>query len=74
MMLYLAVSGDGLRCAGRGILVPMMSSVEGDEDTAILFKPSDKFLAFHAIRSSATRRTPGIFPPVRSSKMSFRFS
>jgi len=67
MILDFAVAGDRLTCAGPGVLVPVMSSAVADEDTAILFKPADKFLAFHAIRSSATRRAPGIFPPVRSS-------
>jgi hypothetical protein len=38
-----------------------------DEDAAVLFDLPDEVQPFHATWSSATWRTPGILPPVRSS-------
>jgi hypothetical protein len=50
-----------------GVLIPVVPPSMAQQDTAAAFQSTDEIDAFHAIRNSATRRTPGIRPLVNSS-------
>jgi len=67
MVFDLAVTGYGLTGAGSRILIPLVPAAVANEDTSALFDLPDEIDPFHAIWRSAIRRTPGTFPPVRSS-------
>ena len=63
----LVVSRNRLANAGLGILVPIVSPAMSEEHATLLFDLADQVNTLHEIGNSATWRTPGIFPPVRSS-------
>jgi hypothetical protein len=63
----LAMPRHGLACTGPWILIPIVPPPTSKQDAPILFKAPNQVGPFHAIRSSATRRTPGIRPLVSSS-------
>lgn len=66
MFVDLSVAGDRLTGRGSRILIPIVLASMANEDASVLLKLPDEVVAFHASSSSATWRTPGIFPPVRS--------
>ena len=67
MFIDLAMTRNGLRDFGGGILIPVVFAAVADEDRTLGFNLLDEFAAFHADSSSPRRRTQGISPLVKSS-------
>jgi len=67
ILVDLAVTGNRLTGACSRILIPIVPAAVADEDAAALLNLPDEVQTFHAIWRSATWRTPGTFPAVRSS-------
>ena len=74
MLVDFAVSGNGLRNLRGGIVIPVVFSAAPDQNAAELFDLPDEIPSLHEIMSSATLRTPGISPLVRSLYRSLKFS
>lgn len=66
MLVDLGVSRDGLRYFGGGIEIPIMLATVSNEETAERFKLADKILSLHGSVNSASFRTPGTAPLVKS--------
>ncbi len=67
IVFYLVMSGYRLTDAGIWILIPIVTTAVADEGTTELLDLSNQIGSFHTIGSSATLRTLGMCPPVRSS-------
>lgn len=74
MLIDLSITGNGLGNFRGGVLVPIGLSAVADEHTPNSFKLSDEILALHRSVSSASLRTPGISPLVRSRCRSRRWA
>ncbi len=74
MILDLAMARDGLTGSTPEVLIPIVTATVPDQDASVLLELADKIDSLHAILNSATFRTPGTWPPARSSYRSFRFS
>src|ERR1035441_6474650 len=73
-LVDLAVPRHGLGNPGAGIAIPIVLAAAPHEHTSVLLQAADQVLSLHEKDSSATRRTPGISPLVRSLNRSFRWS
>jgi hypothetical protein len=74
ILFDLAVSRHGLTYSRTGVLIPVVACPVSQKNAPSLFQAIDQVKSLHAMRNSATRRTPGIRPLVSSSWRSFRFS
>lgn len=48
VILYLAMAGDRLTCAGSGILIPIMTTAVPNKNASVLFDLTDQVNALHA--------------------------
>jgi hypothetical protein len=62
----LTMSGNGLRNFGLWVLIPIMLAAMTNQNTTHTLKRFYQISSFHAISSSATRRTFGIVPLLNS--------
>ncbi len=61
-----SVTGNGLGDFSSGVLIPVMFATMTDKDASHFIKSSYEISAFHDTSSSATLRTEGITPLVKS--------
>lgn len=66
VFLDFGVPRNRLRNLGGGVVIPVVLPTVANEHAAIGFELSDEIFAFHRSVSSASFRTPGISPLVRS--------
>ena len=66
MLVDIGVSGNGLGYLRGGVVIPVVFSAVANKYTATRFELSDEVFPFHRSDSSASLRTPGIAPLVRS--------
>lgn len=66
MFLDFGVPRNRLRNLGGGVVIPVVLSTVANEHATVGFKLPDEIFAFHRSVSSASFRTPGISPLVRS--------
>ena len=74
MVFDLTMARQRLTGASPGVLVPIVTTAVSDENASALLDLANQIDSLHAICISATLRTPGMCPPLRSSNRSFRFS
>ena len=66
VLVDLGVPRDGLRNFGGGIEIPIVLASVSNDETAERFKLADKILSLHGSVNSASFRTPGTAPLVKS--------
>ena len=74
MFINLSVAGNRLGNLRDGIMIPVVLSAVAYKHTTIGLQLSDEVFAFHRRVSSASFRTPGISPLVRSRYSSRRWA
>ena len=66
MLVDFGMPGDGLRNLANGIEIPIVLAAVSNEETAEGFKLADKIPSLHGSVNSASFRTPGTAPLVKS--------